>query len=324
MPFRLKRKVIKSGAFFEALRQISRYRRSPGSPWRRPCSPGHLRGIDFYRPLQLLWAVAYAMREFHLRHGLYPDLTKPVTFNDKIFWFKFFGELRVPYAGDKLATRELIPPHLRASTAFPSIVWQSQQAVLPDNAALPPGVYYLKANVGSGYFRRVRFPLGDEERAALEREACTWLASDYGLLHGEWWYQTYQPAVFLERSVAGDVDSISWNFFVLNGHVPQVTMFLKHADGSDSCTWLNRRFERMEHQSELPPIADYHVPEGARAMLALAEQIGAHFSAVRVDFVQGDDGQPYLCELTFAPGNALTRRHPEIDRIISEPWRFLR
>ncbi len=324
MPFRLRRKAVTSGAIFEAHRQVRRYRSRTDSPWHRPCSPDHLRGIDFYRPGQLLWVIANAMRGFREVHGQYPDLVNPTSFCEKIFWFKFFGEVRVPHAGDKLAVRKLIPPHLQEAVVVPPVVWRSRQAVLPDDDRIAPGVYYLKANVGSGFFKRIRFPLAPDERAALEREAGEWLTSLYGLFDGEWWYQTYEPILFLEESIAGDVDTISWNFFVLNGHVPQVTMFMKHADGRYSSTWLDRQFKHLAHQGVLPPVEGYHIPPQGEEMLAIAERIGESFSAIRVDFLQGDDGKAYLCELTFAPGNALTRRHPDVERLLSDPWRMLK
>lgn len=37
----------------------------------------------------------------------------------------------------------------------------------------------------------------------------------------------------------------------------------------------------------------------------------------------GDDGQPYLGELTFSPGNALTKRHPDFEALLGGQWKIL-
>lgn len=324
LPAKLKRRALRSGALMQAGWQLWRCWCRSDSPWRRQPTPGHLRGIDFYTPTQLLWVVANAMRDYRNVHGCYPNLVQPGGFNEKVFRFKFFGELRVPLAGDKLALQALLPAAVRGRVRCMPVVWQSPHPSLPDNEALPAGVYYLKANLGSGLFKRIRYPLSPEDRQALEQEATGWLASEFGLSDGEWWYQTFTPLLLLERSVAGEVDSISWNFYTLNGHIPMIGMYIKHADGRCSSTWLDAQFRRLAHQSDLTSVDHDGPPPGGHEMLALAREIGASFNAVRVDFLQGDDGLPYLCELTFAAGNALTRRHPDVERLLGDPWRVLK
>lgn len=308
----------------EALKQIHRIKASPESPWRRTPAPGHMRGIDFYRPHQFIWALSNALHRYHRKFDRYPDLVAPVTFNEKVTWFKFFGELKVPESGNKLATASFIPETLRGSLSCPVVVWQSPRPQLPPNDALPAGVYYLKANSGSDMFKRVVFPLQDDERKALEAQAQNWLSSRYGLDHGEWWYQAFEARIFLERSVTGTQDSISWNFYVLNGHIPMIGMYVKHADGKPSSTWLDHDFRPLPWRSILSPVTDFTITDRHHDMLTMARAIGQSFHAVRVDFLEGDDGQNYLCELTFSPGDGLSARAPEVEALLSAPWKTLR
>ena len=144
-----------------------------------------------------------------------------------------------------------------------------------------------RAAIGSrfGLFKRITYPLSPDDRLALEQEAKGWLVSEFGLNDGEWWYQTFTPILFLEQSVAGDVDSISWNFYTLNGQVPMIGMFIKHADGRYSSTWLDTQFRHLPHQSDLTSVDHDGPPVGGQVMLALAREIGASFNAVRVDFL---------------------------------------
>ncbi|MFZ4552440.1 MAG: ATP-grasp fold amidoligase family protein [Aquabacterium sp.] len=321
MTFKEKFRLVRSGAYFEARRQLKQLRSGPQSPWQRACRPGHMRGIDYYGKRQLIWVVANAMQRYRRSFGCYPNMAHPTTFNDKIMWLKFFGELRVPESGNKLATASFIPPSLTERLTCAPLAWQGGAPSLPLNDALPEGVYYLKATHGSGMFERLCYPLDAERRAQLESMAARWLAHPFGVEDGEWWYNTFAPQLILERSVTGDEDSISWNFYVVNGQVPMVGLFLKSAKtGEEFSTWLGADLKPLPWQHTLPEVPGYVIGPQQHEMLSFALEIAKPFSAVRVDFLQGSDGKTYLCELTFSPGNAMTWRPPEVDSLLSTPW----
>ena len=324
MRLHLRFKLLKSGALREAIRQTRILRKREDSPWRHAATPGHMRGIDFYKPLTLIWVMANAMRRYRLQHGCYPNLLKPSGFNEKVFWFKFFGELKTLESGDKLATHTFIPAGLQHLVQCAPLVWHSATASLPANEAIPAGVHYLKASHGSDMFKRVVYPLSAEVRQHLEVQAAKWLRTPYGIEDGEWWYSTFPPQLMLERSVTEAVEPTSWNFYVLNGQIPMIGMFVKHADGMSSSSWLDDQFEPLPWQSALPPVQGQCKPRNHAHLFSLAQHIARPFSSVRVDFLQGDDGQAYLCELTFAPGNALTKRAAEVDALLSAPWTTLK
>lgn len=324
MGFKAKVRLVLSGAYWEASTQLRRVRSSADSPWKRRAQAGHLRSIDHYSSRQLTWVVATAMRRYKAKFGIYPNLVQPTSFNDKVMWFKFFGELKVPESGNKLATETFIPEKLRQQLTCPALVWQNDTARLPANDELPPGVYYLKASHGSRMFQRLTYPLAQEQRAELEATAATWLTRRYGLDNGEWWYNVFAPRLLLERSVTGEADSISWNFYVLNGQVPMVGLFLKTSEGEEYSTWLDAQFRELPWQSILPPVPNYEIGPQQQEMLRMAIEIARPLSAVRVDFLLGEDEKIYLCELTFSPGNAMSRRAPEVDALMSAPWTVLR
>lgn len=324
MGLKAKLRLVFGGAFFEAFGQLTRIRHAANSPWQRSVSAGHQRGIDHYTPTQLIWTLATAMRRYRLKFGHYPNLMRPTSFNEKVMWFKFFGELKVPESGNKLATHTFIPETLRPQLSCPPLVWQSDKARLPANDDIAPGVYYLKASHGSRMFERVVYPLSDEQRARLEAKSEAWLSRRYGWDNGEWWYNVFKPRLLLEHSVTGINESISWNFYVLNGQVPLVGMFLKTAEGRECSTWLDGDFKKLPWQSILPPVPDYEIGPRQHEMMRMALEIARPLSAVRVDFLLGEDERIYLCELTFSPGNAMSRRAPEVEALMSAPWTELR
>lgn len=320
----LKIRAVLSGAYREASVQLRQLREGADSPWRRQVQPGRMRGIDHYSPIQLTWVLAHAMRRYKAKFGRYPNLVQPVMFNDKVMWLKFFGELKVPESGNKLATETFIPPGLRTRLRCPPLVWQNSVARLPANNEIAPGVYYLKASHGSGMFSRVKYPLDDAMRVALESQAAVWLTRRHGWDSGEWWYSVFTPQLLLDLSVTGDNDSISWNFYVLNGQVAMVGMFLKTSEGQEHSTWLDPEFRALPWQSTLPAVPAYVIGPQQQEMLAMAREIARPFSAVRIDFFHGEDNQIYLGELTFSPGNAMSRRPPEVDTLLSAAWTELR
>ena len=164
---------------------------------RRLPRPGFRRGIDFYRSRGLLAALTNALQAYHAKFGVFPDLVEPKGYNEKILRFKFFGELKVPEAGDKLATARFIPEAWRDRIRRPTVVWHSHAPALPANDRIAPGVYYLKSNHGSGMFRKIRYPLAEAERAELQALCKGWLMRDYGVHDGEWWYAAFPRRVGL-------------------------------------------------------------------------------------------------------------------------------
>lgn len=300
--------------------QLAQFQASERSPWRQQAQPGYLRGIDFYSPEQLPLVMSRAAAQFHEAQGKWPDVLSPRSYAEKIFWLKFFGQIKVPESGNKLATPGFIPPHLRHAIACPEVIWHSRQPVLPANHEVPAGVYYLKASQGSGLFKRVTYPLAEADRAVLEQLVARWLKTRYGLLHGEWWYNTFEPAVFLEKSVCGETDSISWNIPVINGHTPILALYHKPLNGPEASAWFDSNLNPLPQTASRPRIPHVQFPETLPDMFAHAREIAKPFRFVRVDFLQGDDGKPYLCEMTFSPGNALTRFHPDVDQLLSKHW----
>ena len=318
------RRSLKTGAIFEAWQQLRRLRKSAESPRLRLPGDGHLRGIDFYTTPQLKWVMATAMRDFCRAHGHYPDIQNPKTYNEKIFWFKFFGEIKHGLAGNKLRTAELLPEHLRSEIRVPEVVWHSPKARLPENNAIPPGHYYFKASHGSGMFQRVRYPLTSQERSELQAIGHSWLNTAYGLENGEWWYHSFDPELLLEEDVCGQAESISWHFTVLNGTISMVSLRIKSLLDEGALIRLDPDFNPME--SESGDISDFisGTPACKEQMAEASLEIGKHFNAVRVDFPVGTDERPYIGELTFSPGNALTKRHPDLELMLGGQWEILR
>jgi hypothetical protein len=284
---------------------------------------GFKRGIDFYSTTSFIDVLLDAVCIFRRRHGRFPDLTNPERFSDKLFWSKFFGEFKTPETGNKLLNRHFIPETARHLVSCPEIVWRSTVAQLPRNEDIDAGLYYLKTNHGCNMYHRVRFPLADTPRRALEAKFSDFLKLRYGMRSGEWWYNDFVTEIFLERSVSEQPNSIAWNHFVFEGQVVLLSVFRKVADGAEA-TLLDPDYNQIDFQNPNRQRVSFALPSPTlRAkMNEAARLIGGQFGFARVDFLIGDDQQLYLSEITFTPGNGLTHWPDDLDFDLGRLWRI--
>ena len=188
-------KLLKAPAYIQTFKQLIFIRFSKISPYKISARIGYLRGMDFYAPLKFYRVLANAMLHYKKAHGVYPNLVRPQGFSEKVFWFKFFGEVKVPESGNKLLTGHFIPAHMRHLISCPQIVWHAMQPTLPKNHELPAGSYYLKASHGSNMFKKIQYPLADQERIVLESVCQQWLTYPFGIETGEWWYNSFDKEI---------------------------------------------------------------------------------------------------------------------------------
>ena len=278
-------KLSKVTAYIETFKQLIFIKLSNTSPYKKSARIGHLRGIDFYAPLNFYSVLANAILNYKKAHGVYPNLVKPQGFSEKVFWFKFFGEVKVPETGNKLLTERFIPEHMRQLISCPKIVWHAKQATLPKNDELPAGSYYLKASHGSNMFKKIQYPLTDQERAVLELTCHQWLAYPYGIETGEWWYNSFEKEILIEKNVSSDDAPIAWGFHVFSGEIGFVVM-VKKTDTATKVNWLDKNLAMLPYQEDdCLRVGDYQLPSNIEYVKNLCCQIGQSFNFVRIDLL---------------------------------------
>ena len=316
-------KLSKVPAYTETFKQLICIKFSSTSPYKKSARIGYLRGIDFYAPLNFYSVLANAMLNYKNVHGVYPNLVKPQGFSEKVFWFKFFGEVKVPETGNKLLTERFIPEHIKHLINCPQIVWHAKQATLPKNDEIPAGSYYLKASHGSNMFKQIQYPLNNQERTVLELACHQWLTYPYGIETGEWWYNSFDKEILIEKSVSSEEPSITWGFFIFSGEIGFVLVVKKAISGT-TVNWLDENFMMLPYQTgNYERIGDYQIPSNIEHAKNLSCQIGQSFNFVRVDLLMDTNENYYLGEMTFSPGNALTLRPPEMEAFLGNLWKKL-
>jgi hypothetical protein len=285
---------------------VNRIKASPHSPFNKAPRIGYLRGIDFYKGSSLISTLALAMYDYRRRHGVYPNLLKPTYFDEKLFKSKFFTEIKIPESGNKLFTSRFIPKELKTSISVAKIIWHSPVPKLPRNDEIVPGDYFLKASHGAGMFKKIRYPLAADEFVSLEETCEKWLENNYGLITGEWWYETFPKKILIEEQVGTENNPISWHFYTFDGVIGLIVAHRKfESDWLGEFSLFDERFEILAYPKVFRPAKDIRLTQDTKNQLRrYASLIGSQFRFVRVDFLVDDNQKIYLGELTFCPGNA--------------------
>jgi TupA-like ATPgrasp len=155
-------------------------------------------------------------------------------------------------------------------------------------------------------FKKIRYPLREDEFICLERVCQEWLENSYGVTTGEWWYSTFQKEILIEEPVGIEDNPISWHFYTFNGFVGHIMAHRKSADDYiGEFTSFDGNFDILADVKMRRSITDIRLTQDTKEQLMrYASLIGGQFSFVRVDFLVDDDQKIYLGELTFCPGNA--------------------
>lgn len=276
---------------------------------------GWMRGADFYSPTELRKALRYGLRAYATRFFLQtPDLLNPRDFNEWVIRSNYLRYLKVPETGNRLFTANFIPEDLRSSLTCPRIIWNGRSLNWEQWPYATERPFYLKASHGSDMFLRIAGPVSPSQRARIERLAAGWLASSYGRSHGEWYYNAFTPELLMEEDIGGNGYSI--NCFSFRGEVAAIALFNKATREiitmREDMTVVGQRGSRTWNQ--------LFSPSTLKKAVSMASQISHKHDFVRVDFLADNDERIYLGEMTFAPGNGLSRRPQGINEYLGQKW----
>lgn len=281
---------------------------------------GTLRCFDVLQEQAVYFNLTRGLNWFASNHGFEADLLNPRRFTEKMLVSKFFAPVPMPSPGDKLGLGRFIPEALRGHVRTARCVWSTPFIDVPREFDAPPGIYYFKANHGSGFNEKVELPLSDEDHAKITASTERWLEIDYGSRGGEWWYNLVQRKVYLEESFSAPGESADdWKFFVLNGRVSIVQVDLDRTTNHVQLIY-DRDFNFLEEEFFYRSGTPIAKPANYGQLVEAAEAIGAQFEFARVDFYNTSSGI-VLGEVTLAPGGARQRiRSPSLDDRMGKDW----
>lgn len=290
--------------------------RSLGEPIFTPVSDqSYIRGVDFYSESKLLQVMVTSIANFHQAHGFYPSISEPVGFNEWVTRRKFLDYFMVPESGNKLLTKKFIPSICTKDVRCADVMWRSAKVKIPSNKDIPPGRYFFKSSHGSGFYKIINYPLRPLDRVKLLYVAAKWLMNPFGLSTGEWWYNAFQPEIFIEEYLGDNLFSI--NFFCFRG---LVALIVFHSKWTKESITLMPDFSVVGNENDRVCIEQFCTDEQLKKLRELASKISLNFTFVRVDFLIAENEELILGELTFTPGDGLSKRPLGIDQYLGDHW----
>jgi TupA-like ATPgrasp len=263
--------------------------------------------------------IAVRLFYFHA-FGRFPNLAKPLTFNEKIAWRKLYQpNARFKLFADKLAAKAEIARIVGEDRVIKTLWSGEDPDNIPYDTLTPP--YVIKTNHGYGghFFIYTRADIDKATIAATLREG---LARSHAHHWREWGYLGISPKILIEEMLVNDNGEVQYDykFFVYHGRVHFIQAIYSRYTG------IKRNFYDRDW---VPVPVEYEYPSDAGArpppkrlseLMSVAETIGAEFDFARVDLYETSAGVK-VGELTFYPVAGVGQFRPyEWDRKFGEPW----
>lgn len=271
---------------------------------------------------QFDWRLFTTSIRFYKKHGYWPNIRQPKTFNEKIQYRKFFQQHELfQICSDKFAVRDYVTSTIGDEFLVPLIAELDAPEQLDfdsygDN-------FVVKANHDSGSVFLCRDGQFDAQK--IIKRLNKKLAVNSGAKRNEPWYSKIQPKIMVEQLLITQAGKLpeDYKFHVFNGLAGQ-TFFLQvdydRHSGHSRCIYDEQgqitdiSLNKQSNQKPLPEIKNY------QKMVDLALQLSLPFDYVRVD-LYNLDGNIYFGELTFAHGSGFRKFTPQkYDREWGDLW----
>lgn len=244
---------------------------------------------------------------FLYRHGYYPDICYPKTFNEKINYRKryYINKLFVD-CSDKIKVKDYVSSIITEKYIIPTLytaVKISKNDIIKQFNNHGPIV--IKTNHDSGGVFIIDNIDDDLKLTEIINEVNNRVKFNHGSVLSEHWYSDISPMILIEKKLDGEILDYKFHMFKKKNEkgfntVLQVDIDRGH---NHTRTLLDEEFNWLPFSWEKPCINNSLVkPKNYKLMLELAEKLAEPFSYVRVD-MYNIDGKIYFGELTFSHGS---------------------
>ena len=271
-----------------------------------------LRGTKSKWPVSKL--VKGNMDLYESRHGYRFDINNPVTFTEKLQWYKiYYDNGHLEKVVDKAFFKDYIKEKLGEGYTIPMYnVYSSVKELLTDWDNLPEE-FVLKSTVQSdGRFIEVIRKKSEVNREELKAEVKKWF-NPYNTLVNSFCraYYRAQPRVLAEQYMSQFNDQLyDYKFFCFNGQIECVYVAMDHFMEDDyPITFYDLDWNKLDVQYGEHKVGDAPKPAHFEEMKEIAQKLSQGFPFIRVDFFDTDD-RLYMAELTFYPEGGMTPYYP--------------
>jgi hypothetical protein len=262
-----------------------------------------------------------AISDYRKKHGAFPNVIRPRTFNEKVqHRILFDRRTLLTQMADKAAVRSYVESRL-GPQVLPKLYCLTAH---PD--AIPfeelPQKFVVKPTHGSGWVQVVNDKSALDSAALIER--CRgWLDQSYYEISREWAYKHIEPRILVEEFIEDGTGASpnDYKLFVFGGTVQMIQVdagrFSDHRRRLYSTVW--KKLDVLLEWDDI--IGEVPRPPHLAEMIAAAETLGRGIDFVRADFYD-TAGQLYFGELTTTPGCGRDRFYPkEFDLYFGGFWK---
>jgi hypothetical protein len=238
--------------------------------------------------------------------GRYPNLVRPVTFNEKILQRSLRPDPRYIGLTDKLSVRDYIASKIGEEHLIPIVT--APDAFTREVFDALPDAFVMKANHGSSFVEVVRKKSGTSFEK-LQLLADKWLSTAFYSVARERHYRQIKPRIFFEQLLLDESGEIPADFKLhcFGGRAGRPIIYIlvisdrfgsaTHGDVYD-VDWNHLDIAIGYYKRSAKPAPR---PPHLQTVLDTAVKLCKDFDYVRVD-LYAPDNQVYFGELTFTPG----------------------
>ncbi|MEX3895940.1 hypothetical protein FSB08_12605 [Paraburkholderia sp. JPY432] len=242
----------------------------------------------------------------HKCTGRYPNLIRPVTFNEKILQRNLHPDPRYIELTDKLLVRDYIARKIGDKHLIPLIA--APDVFTPEVFDALPDAFVMKANHGSSFVEVVRNK-SETSFDKLKKLADQWLRTEFYYVGRERHYRSIEPRVFFEKLLLDQRGQIpaDLKMHCFGGRPGGPIIYIlvisdrfgtaTHGDVYD-VDWNHLDIAIGDYKRSAAPGPR---PPNLDAVLDIAVRLCEDFDYVRVDLYAPDE-RVYFGELTFTPG----------------------
>lgn len=279
---------------------------------------GYYRMID-YSTLTQKEKETMLMDKYERLVGYRMDLNNPVTYTEKLQWYKLFYEgdgdlLRVV---DKYLFKDYIKEKLGDGYTVPLFGVYESLSELEDGWDNLPEEFVLKSTLSSDG-KNIKFihNKSNIDFRSLKKELKNWFKEKYLLSNG--FCQAYRggtPRVIAEQYLENIKDQLfDYKFYCFGGEpfccCVNTQHFAKGKEHTFPITYYDIEWNKIDVKSGIHETEDCECPKHYQEMIDISRKLSKDFPHVRVDFFDTDN-QLYLSELTLYSGGGYFKYHPE-------------
>lgn len=265
----------------------------------------------------------YLMYYFKRKMGYIPDLTHPITFNEKLNWMKLYDHNPIyTIMADKYLVKEYVAKKIGEQYIIPLIaIYENIDEIILSEL---PNQFVLKTTHDSGGIVICRdknnFDV-DKAKKILKKH----LDRNYYYNWREWPYKNIVPRILAEVYMKDqEFENLPvYKILCFSGEPKIIQTIQNDKQVNETIDYFNTKWERLEMRQNFPNSEKpLEKPKQLEEMLEIARKLSKDMRFIRVD-VYVINQKVFFSEFTFYSDAGLERFYPnEWDKVLGD-WIIL-